>query len=231
MERYVGVLVALAAFALYWTSSFLLEARHATIHFGADTWFYTELAQGDVFARLTSNYHLDRIARFHLTTVVLGAGWMKLFAPLAPWIAPQHLLKAMFAAVGALGVWAAMSAFAAALPRRQAALWAIIYASSFSVWYFSSIEESKILTATLSALYIATYLHLRQNWTLRGAVLLTAILLVACLNEVVAAFLVAIPAVDTLVQQGWRWRPIRWIFCHALTAPIALAILEGITRS
>ena len=46
-----------------------------------------------------------------------------------------------------------------------------IYAVSFGVWYFASIEESKIVTATLSALYIAIYLHLRDDWTMRGAVL------------------------------------------------------------
>jgi hypothetical protein len=229
-EEYVRVLVALAAFGLYWSSSLLLDARHATIHFGADTWFYTELAKGNVVERIASDYHLDRIARFHLTTVVMAAGWMKVLSPLTAWIAPQYLLKGMFAAVGGIGVWAAMSAFAAALPRRQAQLWGVIYASSFAVWYFSSIEESKIVTATLSALYIATYLRLRQNWTPRGAVLLTAILLIACLNEVAAGLLVVIPLVDTLVQRGWDFDRVRWIVWHGLTGPIALAVLEGILR-
>ena len=136
----------------------------------------------------------------------------------------------MFAAVGALGVWAAMLAFAAVVPRRYVMLLGAIYASSLSVWYFSSIEESKIVSATLTALYIATYLHLRKTWTMRGAVLLTVILLLACLNETVAAFLVIIPVVDTLVQRGWDLRHARWIACHALAGPTALAILEGIMR-
>jgi hypothetical protein len=112
------------------------------------------------------------------------------------------------------------------VPRRQVALWGAIYAASFGVWFFSSIEESKIVTATLSALYIALYLDLRQNWTPRGAVLLTLVLLLGCFNEVVAGFLVAIPVVDTLLQRGRDRRAFHWVAAHALTPPAALAFLE-----
>jgi hypothetical protein len=223
-------LMAVAAFALYAASSHHLEAAHRTTHFGADTWFYAELAKGDVIGRIADTYHLDRIFRFHPTTLVLAVAWMKIVAPLTACIAPAQLLKAMFAALGAVGVWAATWAFAAVIPRRSALLLGAIYASSMSIWYLSSIEESKIVTATLSALYIAVYLHLRKSWTVRGALLLTGILLVACLNEIVAAFLLVIPVVDTLVQRGWVWRDMRWIMGHALTAPVALAILEGLAR-
>ena len=223
-------LIALAAFGIYWFSSYHLETTDRTRHFFADIWFYTELAEGNVFGRLADNYHLDRIFRFHPTTVVMGAGWMQIVSPLTPWIEPERLLRAMFALVGAIGVWAALWAFAAVFPRRYAVPLGIIYASSVSVWFFSSIEESKIVSATLTALYIATYLHLRTAWTKRGALLSTAILLLACLNEIVAGFLIIIPIVDTLVQRGWDWRQARWIALHGLAGPIALAILEGIMR-
>jgi hypothetical protein len=132
----------------------------------------------------------------------------------------------MFAVVGALGVWAAMAAFSAVVARRYVTLLGIIYATSLSVWYFSSIEESKIASATLTASYIAAYLRLRRSWSERGAVLLTAILLLACLNEIIAGFLVLIPAVDALVQRGWRLRGNWWIGWHALTAPLVLVFLE-----
>lgn len=221
-------LVAGAAFVLYWSSSFVLDARNANTHFGADSWYFAELAQGNVFARVSSNYFLDRVMRFHPTTVVMAAAWMQVLNPVTQWVAPLHLLKAMFAAIGAVGVWAALSAFAAVVPRGYAMLLGIIYATSFGVWYFSSIEESKIVTAALSALYIASYLHVRKNWTMRGAVALTAVLLVACLNEMVSGFLVIIPVVDTLVQRGWDWRQGRWIAVHALAGPVAFAIIEGV---
>jgi len=221
-------LVAGVAFGLYWASSFVLEARNATTHFGADTWYFAELAQGNVFARIAGNYFLDRVARFHPTTVVMAAAWMQILSPLTQWVAPLSLLKAMFAAVGAVGVWAAMSAFAAVVPRGYALLFGIIYALSFGVWYFSSIEESKIVTASLSALYIASYLHVRKRWTMRGVVLLTAILLIACLNEMVSGFLVIIPVIDTLVRHGWDWRQGRWIAVHALAGPLAFVIIEGV---
>jgi hypothetical protein len=224
------VLIALAAFVLYWLSSVIVAARDGTTHFAADTWFYAELAQDDVFSRIADNYHLDRILRFHPTTMVLAAGWMKMVAPLTPLVAPAYLLKAMFGLVGAVGVWAALWAFAAVVPRRHVIFLGAIYASSLSVWYFSSLEESKIVSATLVALYIAAYLHLRKRWTTRGAVLLTVILLLACLNETIAVFLVAIPAVDTLVQRGWDLRHGWWVACHALAGPIAFAVLEGIMR-
>ena len=224
------VLVALAAFAVYWLSSCALVARNGTQHFHVDTWLYTELAEPNVFDRILPESQVARIFRFHPVTVVLAAGWMKMVSPLTAWFTPVQLLKALFAAIGALGVWAALWAFAALLPRRYALLWGAIYASSLGIWYFSSIEESKVVTATLSALYIATYLRLRENWTRRGALQLTAILLIACLNEITAAFLVAIPAIDALVQERWEVLKRWWIVAHAMAAPFALALLEGVIR-
>jgi hypothetical protein len=209
--------VSLAAFGTYWLSSLLLEAANATIHFGSDAPLYAWLGQG---------HAVDRVARFHPTTVVLEVGWMKLMAPLAQLIAPQSLVKALFAAVGAVGAWAAMWAFAAVVPRRYVALLGVIYAASLGVWYFSSIEESKIVTATLSALYIAVYLHLRGRWSVGGAVLLTAVLLAACLNEIVSGFLVVIPAIDALLQRGWDLRRLGWIVGHALVVPAAFLFLD-----
>ncbi|MBX3522762.1 MAG: hypothetical protein KF807_06115 [Xanthobacteraceae bacterium] len=199
-----------AAFALYWATSFILEAHDATTRFGADTWFYTKIADGSALARVGENYHLDRIFRFHPVTVVLGAGWMGLFGWLSGWMTPYHILKAMFSLVGALNIYAAMSAFAAIMPRKHVAFWGIIYAVSLGVWFFSSIEESKIVSAALAAAYIAVYLHLRTQWTRPRAILLTVILLFACLNEIVAGFLVLIPVVDTLMQRGFDLR------CRAL---------------
>ncbi len=229
-KKLAFVLFALAAFAAYWLSSFALVARGGTQHFHADTWLYAELAEPQLFDRILPDTQLARIFRFHPVTVFLAAGWMKVVRPLAAWFTPLQLLKALFAAVGALSVWAALWAFAAVLPRRHALLWGAIYSSSLGIWYFSSIEESKIVTAMLSALYIATYLRLRENWTRRGAVLLTAILLIACLNEIAAALLVAVPAVDALVLERWEVLKRRWIAAHAMVAPLALALLEGVIR-
>jgi hypothetical protein len=228
--RLLFVLVALTAFALYWLSSFALVARGGTQHFHVDAWLYAELAEPNLFDRIVPDSQLARIFRFHPVTVVLAAGWMKIAGPLTAWFTPLQLLKALFAAVGALGVWAALWAFAALLPRRHALLWGAIYASSLGVWYFSSIEESKIVTATLSALYIATYLHLRERRTWRGAFLLTAILFIACLNEIAAVFLIAIPAADALLREGWKAMTRWWIAAHAMAGPLALAVLESVMR-
>lgn len=216
---YAALLLAGAAFGLYWLSSYILQARNGITHFGADAHVYTLIAQGTT---------VDGLTRFHPVTVAAGVAWMQVFKPLIPWIGANQILKAMFAAVGAVGVWGAFRAFATLMPRGQALLFAAIYATSLGVWYFSSIEESKIVTTTLSVLYIAAYLHLRETWTRSGAVLLTVILLLACLNEIVACFLVMIPAVDTLIQRGWHPRHHWWIVLHALAAPLALLILEGL---
>jgi hypothetical protein len=218
----LGLTVA-AAFGVYWLSSFILEASGwpAMTKFSADTGYYSVLAEGQI-------YH--RSARFHPVTVALALAWMKFFDPLTLWIAPVHLLKAMFAAIGALGVAAAMWAFTAVVPRRHVLVCGLIYASSLGVWYFSSIEESKIVTASLSVFYIAVYLHLRDQWTRGEAALLTAILLLACLNEIVAGFLIIIPIVDTLIRRGWDWRHGWWIAVHGLVGPIALAILEFVVK-
>jgi hypothetical protein len=222
--------LALVAFGLYWFSSNVIESRDAAYLFHADTVMYRQLANGNVIDRLGTDLWLDRITRFHPMTTGMAVGWMKILSPLTPWITPHQLLKAMFTAVGAIGVWAALWAIAAVVPHRYVTVFGAIYATSLGVWYFSSIEESKIVTATLTALYIATYLHLRKRWTLRGAVLLTAILLFACLNEIIAGFLVIIPIVDTLMQRGWDLRHSWWIAWHSLTAPIALVFLEGVVN-
>jgi hypothetical protein len=215
------VLLVLGAFGLYWLSAIILQSRGGATHFGADTYLYALLADGIVH---------DRVARFHPVTTTLAVVWQKLLSPLTPWVAPLTLLKGLFALVGAIGVWAATAAAAEVVPRRQATLFGAVYATSLSIWYFSSIEESKIVSATLVALYIVAYLRLRQSWNLRGAVLLTAILLVACLNEIVAGFLVLIPAVDALVRRGWRLRGNWWIGWHALAAPLALVFLEVVVN-
>ena len=227
----VFVLIALVALSVYWASSFFLVARDGTLHFHVDTWLYSELSEPDLFDRILPDSQLARILRFHPVTVVLAAGWMKIVSPLTVWFTPASLLKALFAAIGALGVWASLWAFATLLPRRHALLWGIIYASSLGIWYFSSIEESKIVTATLSALYMATYLRMREKWTLDGAALLTAILFIACLNEIVAAFLIAIPLVDKMVRERWEVLKRWWIVAHAMVAIFALALLEGVMRS
>ncbi|MBO0765385.1 MAG: hypothetical protein J2P50_12460 [Hyphomicrobiaceae bacterium] len=211
------LLLVPAAFVLYWVSALILESRGGTTHFGADAHLYTLLADG---------YVHERVARFHPVTTTLAVVWLRALSPLTAWFSTLTLLKALFAAVGALGVWGAMAAFAAVVPRRFVALLGVIYAVSFSVWFFSGVEESKIVSATLTAFYIAAYMRLRRSWSVRGALLLTGILLVACLNEIVAGFLVVIPAVDALVKKGWRLSGNWWIGWHALTAPLALVFLE-----
>jgi hypothetical protein len=220
-SRYGWFALSAFAFGLYWLSALVLEARGGTTHFGADAHLYSMLAKG--FAH-------ERVTRFHPLTTAMALAWLKILSPLTVWVSPPSLLKAMFAAVGAAGVWAAMAAFAAVLPRRYVLPLGAIYATSLGIWYFASIEESKIVSATLAALYIATYLRLREGWTPSGAALLTAILLLACLNEIVAGFLVVIPAVDTLVQRGWYLRQGRWIVWHGLAAPVALVFLEGVVN-
>jgi hypothetical protein len=224
------LIIVAAAFTLYWTSSFILEANRATTRFGADTWFYTEIAKGNALARIGESQLLDRVFRFHPVTLILGATWMKLFGWLDLWITPQAILRALFAFAGAIGVWAAMSAFAAVMPRRHVAFWGVIYAVSLGTWYFASIEESKIVSASLVAAYIAIYLHLRTEWTTARAIALTIVLLLACLNEIVAGFLILVPAVDTLMKHGFNIRAGRWVAAHALSGPLALAILEWVAR-
>jgi len=214
-----GILIVTgAAFAVYWLTGIVLASRQTIAHFGADSTFYAVLADMAV-------HH--RAARFHPVTTTLGLAWMKTFSPLlTPWLAPATILKAMFAAVGALGVWAAMAIYTVLLPRGYALLGGILYASSLGVWYFSGIPESKIVTATLSVLYIALYVRLREDWSVTGASALGAILALACLNEVVSAFLLAIPVVDGLMRHGFDWRRYRWLAAHIPVGLAAWYILE-----
>lgn len=218
-------------FAIYWATSFILEQNKAKTRFGADTWFYSELADSDSLSHLRDNKELGRLIRFHPVTVIASALWMNVFEWAKYHIAQEQVLRAMFALIGALGTYAAMAGFAAVMLRKHVAFWGAIFGVSLGVWYFSSIEESKIVSGVLATLYIAIYLHLRENWSRGRAIILTAVLLVACLNEIVAGFLVIIPLVDTLVRYGIAIRRGLWIFFHALAAPFALVILELIARA
>jgi len=213
----IPILLALAVCVVYLVSSSILDSRGATLIFGADSYHYEHLQNEAI------NH---RAARFHPVTIVLGLGWMKLLAPLKAWIWPLALLKSLFAAVGALGVWAATATFATLLPRRVALLGAVLYAASLGVWYFSGIEESKIVTATLSVLYIAAYVRLRERWTPAGVVVLSIILVLACLNEIVSAALVVIPVVDTVIRRGLDWGEGRWIVPHGALVLLAWFVLE-----
>lgn len=210
-------LVTGAAFLLYLASAIALQARGATALFGADTGLYVWMAQGNA---------ADRITRFHPLTTALIMGWMKLLAPVTGWLGTAVVLKSLFAAIGAVGVWAAMRAFAAVMPGSYVPFFGVIYATSLGPWYFASIEESKIVSAALTALYLATYLHMRTRWTLARAAMLSGILLLACLNEIVAGFLVLVPLIDALWQRGVDFRRDGWIIPHGLVAPAALAFLE-----
>src|SRR5215470_5493464 len=108
-DRHVSsALMAVAAFGPYWISALVLAGRNQASLFGADTVLYMELAEGDVVERIGSNCAVDRITRFHPLSTAMAVAWMKVLSPLTLWITPQQLLKAMFAAVGAVGVWAAM---------------------------------------------------------------------------------------------------------------------------
>jgi hypothetical protein len=214
----VGILsVTAIAFGVYWLTAVMLASRYAAGHFGADANFYAVLADLGI-------HH--RAARFHPVTTTLGYAWMKLFLPLAPWLAPATILKAFFAAVGALGVWAAMSIFTVLLPRGYVLLGGALYASSLGVWYFSGIPESKIVTATLSVLYIAAYVRFRQRRSLATAVMLSVMLALACLNEIVSACLLAVPIVDVLLRQGSDWRRLRWLAAHVPVVLVSWFVLE-----
>lgn len=213
-----GILViTVATFILYWCTGILLAERRAAGHFGADTGFYAVLADMGVHYRA---------ARFHPVTTVLGLAWMKAFSPLAGLLASATVLKGLFAAVGALGVWAAMSIFRALLPPGYVLLSGILYAGSFGLWYFAAIPESKIVTATLSTLYIAGYVRLRARWSLSGAIVLSIILALACLNEIVSCFLLAIPIVDALLRHKFDWREYRWLAAHVPVVLAAWFVLE-----
>lgn len=216
-------------FAIYWATSFILDASGAITRFGADPWLYAEIADGDALSRLESEA-IGRIFRFHPVTVIAGTAWMNAFDWATRWLTDDQVLRASFALIGALGGYAAMSGFAGVMRKRHVIFWGVIYAVSLGVWHFSSVEESKIVSATLATLYIAIYLHLRENWSRRNAILLTVVLLFACLNEIVAGFLVIVPVVDTLVRHGIDFVRGRWILLHAMAGPLALGILEAIAR-
>lgn len=213
----IPLLLAVAAFVVYWRSAVILDARGAKAMFGADSPHYEYLRQSLIN---------DRAARFHPLTIVLGLGWMKLLAPVTAWMTPAVLLNGLFAVVGAVGVWASTVTFATLLPRRLALLGGVLYAASLGVWYFSAIEESKIVTATLVVLYIAAYVRMRDRWTLGAAIGLSIILAMACLNEIVSAGLVAIPVVDAMARRGFDARREPWIAVHAMVVPAVWFFLE-----
>lgn len=212
-----GLVVGGLSFLLYWATASVLAAQGTTGHFGADAHLYQGIAFGNVF---------DRTTRFHPVTVAMAVAWMKVVSPLQSWLALPQLLNALFALVGAAGAGAATAVFAALMPRRLAIACGCICASTLACWYFSAIPESKIVTAALSNFYLLAYVHMRHQPTAKGVAILSAVLALACLNEIVSLLLVAIPIVDTVWRKGVRWSHGRWIVAHAMVVPLCLLVLE-----
>ena len=209
--------LVLGATCIYWLTSFILLSHNTASAFGADSTLYVGIAYGNI---------PDRLIRFHPVTVALAFDWMQMVSPFFVWMAPHHLLSILFAAIGGIGVWAALSAFRATVPARYVTLCGAIYACSLGIWYFSAIAELKIVTATLATVYVALYLRLRDKWSVPGVWALAGVLGIACLNEVVSAFLIAIPVLDMLLRRGFDLRAGKWIAAHALVVPLVLFVLE-----
>lgn len=212
-------LIVICAFGLYWMCAVMLESNHAASNFGSDSVLYVGIAYGNVQERLT---------RFHPATVGLAIVWMKLITPFSGALFKHHLLWGLFAAIGAAGVWAALSAFEKLVPRRYVLICGLIYAVSFGVWFFASTAESKILTATLATAYIAIYLRLRERWTVHGTLALMAVLGAACLNEIVSALLLIIPVLDIYARRRTSLADMKWVAPQiAVVALVYLAMSAG----
>lgn len=225
-ETVLRLLIVAGFCALYWLTSDILPVLWKGSSFGADSNLYFGLSIGQ-----PDNHTLH----YHVFTVALATAWMELFEPivaLGSALQPAEWLKGLFALVGALGLLAAFSAFSAAVGTRNAILWSLVYGLSFSIWYFASIPESKIINGTLSSAYIAAYIHFRNDWTQSRLLALTAIFAAACFNEIVAIFLVAVPIVDIVIRDGFALRNFRWVFLQALLAPAILGFADlGIGRA
>ncbi len=212
--------LVVSAFGLYWLTHLILDGHNGASSFGADSTLYNPIAFGGIVE--------DRLMRFHPLTIHLAIAWAKILRPLSPWVPRQHLFAALFAAIGACGVRAALSAFERLVQRRYILLCGLIYASSLGVWYFSGIAESKILTATLTTSYIAIYLHLRESWRWDGVILLTGVLAAACLNEIVSAFLIIISVVDLTWRRRLDTRAVATLAAHGVVILLAFYIVEVI---
>lgn len=219
VDRLSRAMLVAFAFVFYWLTAVVLEAHASWSDFGADAYLYTLLANGEVH---------DRIVRFHPLTVGTALVWMKFAALLFPSTPPLYLLSALFAAIGAAGVWAALLAFSVVVPRRFLMFCGALYAFSFGIWYFSSISESKIVTATLASIYIALYIRMRDRPSKTQSAVLTGVLLAACLDEITAFALIVIPVIDSALQRKWN---MRWLLLQSLAFPIALFILEVVVNS
>ena len=66
----------------------------------------------------------------------------------------------------------------------------------------------------------------RQRWSLTSVVMLSVMLALACLNEIVSAFLLAVPVVDVLLRQGFDWRRFRWLAAHVPVVLVSWFVLE-----
>ena len=217
------VALIVAVFLLYWTTAAIRMKAGIEPDFGADTSLYMTLAHG---------ISVDRIAQFHPVTGWVGLGGMAVMRLLAGAqidLNPQLYLASIFAAVGAIGVAAAMAAFSRLLEKPLNLLFTVLYAGSFSVWYFASMAESKIVTTSLVALYVIAYLRWREKPTLPNELVLGTVFAMACLNEITAAMLILIPACDMLFRrhEDYSGLPGRIsTLSHLMIVPLCWLVLE-----
>lgn len=210
-------LILCASFSLYWETQSIFHEYEKSSYFGADSNIYAKIAEGIVD---------QQIAFFHPFTAFISKTWIFMTSPLMGLVDAHERFGAMFALIGALGVVAAAAAFRKLMSANRAMLCTCAYALSLSIWYFSSIHETKIIDGAIASLYIAVYLCIRQNWNIWWFLLLTSILIVGCFNSIVTAFLVLIPAVDILLREKLNLKKLDRVVLHALPAPVILVILE-----
>jgi len=102
-------------------------------------------------------------------------------------------MKFLFSFFGAINIVIVYSICTMFFNRYRSVLYTACYGFSLSVWYFSSVPESYVISATLYSLYIWYFIKHSSDLRLTQVLISLGILTLALLNDISSVFLLLLP--------------------------------------
>jgi len=131
----------------------------------------------------------------HPITAKLMEFYRGFISILLPITITPFVMKLLFSFFGAINVMIVHSICSMFFSRYRSVLVAVCYGFSLSVWYFSSVPESYVFSATLYSLYFWYFIKHCSDLRLIKVLILLGLLTLALLNDISSVYLLLLPFV------------------------------------
>lgn len=182
-------------------------------------------ADGGAYYRMFSGGWLnDDLALKHSITITFAIVVREIAQGLEGFLNKKIIIKAFFAIIGIINLLISWEIFCF-YNKENSLLLTLIYGFSASIWFFSSIPESYIISVLFASLYLFLFLKFQNSWNFKNIFLLTAPLILGILNDITLIILLVIPLVfynKELIKNAKE----RYLFIiHGLSAFLVIHIV------